>query len=115
MPGAGSAAVSSTSRWRSSARTPSKRRRASATLAVLAIARFEDRTGTRPATLNDLVAAGILTAVPADPYADRPLRYDAIRQLLWSVGADGINSTGPDASASGVQPDDPTWGIVREP
>ena len=72
-------------------------RRLTATMIALRIA--YDRDGKLPVTLNDLVTTGLLDAVPADPFDERPLRYDLQRALLWSIGEneqddDGVASRG---------------------
>lgn len=61
-------------------------RRAAAT--VLALYRFRAAQGRIPPTLDELVAAGLLPAVPVDPFDGQPLRYDPERRILWSISAD---------------------------
>lgn len=61
---------------------------------ALAIRLYQlDHGGARPATLDALVPA-YLPAVPTDAVDGRPLRYDAARAILWSVGDDGKDDGG---------------------
>ncbi|HEV7225801.1 MAG TPA: hypothetical protein VGN42_24055 [Pirellulales bacterium] len=60
-----------------------------ATKAVLAIRLFLIQRGRLPESLDVLVDAGLLSKVPNDPFADRPLRYSRERAVVWSVGQDG--------------------------
>lgn len=68
-------------------------------LTTIALRRARDRDGRLPPTLDALVDAGLLNAVPIDPFSAQPLRYDAGRQLLWSVGPDGTDNQGSMAEA----------------
>jgi hypothetical protein len=66
------------------------RTRTAALLATLAIFRYRADTGHLPGSLNELVSAGCLDAVPMDPFGDGPLVY---RQqggdfVLYSRGLD---------------------------
>jgi len=49
------------------------------------------RSGAYTDSLDALVEEGILPAVPTDPFSGKPLRYDAKRKLIWSVGPDGVD------------------------
>ena len=46
-----------------------------ATLLRAAVRLYQERAGSVPAALEDLVAAKVLPAVPLDPFDDRPFRY----------------------------------------
>jgi hypothetical protein len=61
-----------------------------ATLAILAIKRFELDKGSLPESLDALVAAGYLSSLPMDPWSDKPLVYrkTADDYTLYSVGYD---------------------------
>ncbi len=63
-----------------------------ATLTVLAIRRYEDRTGHLPASLDALIESGLLPALPIDPYGDGALRYDAASRAIWSVHEDDADN-----------------------
>jgi len=67
-----------------------------ATLTVLALRRWRIEKGTYPNSLNDLVAAGYLKRLPADPYSDGALRYAARGNdfNLFSVGANFVDDGG---------------------
>ena len=54
-------------------------------VAVARYRRAHDRAW--PGSLAELVP-DFLPSVPADPYDGKPVRYDAKRHLLWSVGSD---------------------------
>lgn len=54
-------------------------------LTMLALRRFELQHGRLPATLDELVPT-YLAAPPIDPFSDAPLRWDASRKILYSVG-----------------------------
>ncbi len=78
---------------------------------ALALRVFQARTGKRAANLSVLVAAGLLPAVPDDPFASpgTSLRYEPIADgatLLYSVGPDGIDDGGKgiELSEGGVSP-----------
>lgn len=65
-----------------------------ATRTLLAMVVFERVHGSLPNTLNDLVTRGVLSELPRDPYSDRPFRYDRARELIYSVGPNGIDEAG---------------------
>jgi hypothetical protein len=67
-----------------------------ALLAVLAILRYKNDTGRLPESLNTLVDAGYLKAVPNDPYSDGPLIYRLMNDnfKLYSVGEDFTDNGG---------------------
>jgi len=59
-----------------------------ATVAVLAIKRFEKEKGRYPTSLDELVKAGYLKKLPVDPYSDGPFVYKKTDSgfLLYSLG-----------------------------
>jgi hypothetical protein len=57
-----------------------------ATKAVLAVRLYQIQRGRLPDDMHSLVTAGVLAAVPADPFADAPLGYSRERAEIWSVG-----------------------------
>lgn len=71
-----------------------RRTRIEATVASLAIRRFERLHQRLPKTLQELVDAKLLTELPRDPIDDQPLRYDPSRRILWSIGLDGQDDGG---------------------
>lgn len=80
-----------------------RRVRVEATVAMLAIRRFERRHQRLPKSLQELVDAKLLTELPRDPIDDQPLRYDPSRRLLWSIGLDGQDNGGVQHFGSGGQ------------
>ncbi|WP_309399719.1 hypothetical protein [Cerasicoccus maritimus] len=60
---------------------------------MLAIRLYEMEHGALPPTLDALVP-DYIDAVPLDPYDDQPLRYDAKRAIIYSVGEDGVDDGG---------------------
>ncbi len=65
-----------------------------ATRTVLALLIFERQKRRLPAALLDLVEAGILNKVPTDPFSGAPLLYSRPRQIVWSVGENGMDDQG---------------------
>jgi len=65
-----------------------------ATRATLAIRLYERRHAELPSDLQVLVAKGILSSVPTDYFARKPLRYSKDRRLLWSVGPNEMDDGG---------------------
>jgi hypothetical protein len=59
----------------------------------LALRGYHRLHGQYPATLDELVPA-FLEAVPVDRFDGKPLRYDAGRAQVWSVGPDGRDDGG---------------------
>jgi hypothetical protein len=59
-----------------------------ATLAILAVLRWRLEKNQYPATLDELVAAGLLKELPKDPYSDKPLVYKKKDDdfILYSIG-----------------------------
>src|SRR6478752_8042824 len=62
-----------------------------ATAAGLAAERFRRQMGRWPASLEEVVQAGLLRAVPTDPFTDRPLLFKRTADglVIYSVGPDG--------------------------
>jgi hypothetical protein len=85
--------------------------------AALAVQRYRQKHQRWPAALDDVVAAGLLDAVPTDGYDGQPLRYRPTRDgvVVYSVGADGQG----DGAALDRQPIDPDrlefrlWDVER--
>ncbi|HUY87142.1 MAG TPA: hypothetical protein VMV10_00245 [Pirellulales bacterium] len=75
-----------------------------ATKAVLALRLYQIQRGRLPDDLESLVEVGLLAAVPADPFADRPLGYSRERAVVWSVGPDG-------ALEGGEPPSNLVWSV----
>ncbi len=67
-----------------------------ATLAVLALQRYKLRHGDYPDGLEELVKAGLLKAVPIDPFSDKPIAYRSGDEdfLLYSFGYDCVDDDG---------------------
>ncbi|MBN2271475.1 MAG: hypothetical protein JXN61_12725 [Sedimentisphaerales bacterium] len=67
-----------------------------ATLTILAFKRWQAQKGSYPATLNDLVSAGLLQELPSDPYSDKPLVYRLTADgfTLYSLGPDFEDQAG---------------------
>lgn len=65
---------------------------------ALAMRLYEVEKGNSPAALGDLVAAGYLKEVPADPFSDKgePVHYktDPKQPVLYSIGKDGKDDGG---------------------
>jgi hypothetical protein len=74
-----------------------------ATVAIIALQRYEQDKGQYPDSLNDLIAAGYLKELPIDPWSDKPLIYRKTESsfTLYSVGLNlkddgGIPAKSPD-------------------
>lgn len=61
---------------------------------VLALRVFERERDRLPGSLDELVDAKLVSSVPRDWFADRPLGYDLERRIVWSVGSDGEDDSG---------------------
>ena len=86
-----------------------------ATRLLLALEIHRLRHDSLPPTLEALVPA-ILPAVPRDPYDGKPLRYDPVRGVIWSIGEDGVDSGGLEQSDFSVfDADEPTLWLLRPP
>ena len=59
-----------------------------ATIVTLALKRWRLEKNKYPETLSELIAAGFLKALPADPYSDKPLVYKKTDDdfIIYSVG-----------------------------
>jgi hypothetical protein len=68
---------------------------------------FEKLHGAKPKTLDDLLADGILPAMPTDPYSGRDLLYDGNR--IWSVGRNLVDDGGSAARDSSGRSKDLVW------
>jgi hypothetical protein len=67
-----------------------------ATAAGLAAERFRRRTGRWPTSLEELVQAGLLRAVPTDPFTGRPMLFKRTADglVIYAVGPDGQDDGG---------------------
>ena len=67
-----------------------------ATLTILAILQYEKTHGTYPDSLETLVEAGLLEAVPMDPFSDEPLVYQRTEEgfTVYSVGQNFTDNGG---------------------
>lgn len=74
------------------------------TKALLAVQVYRKKNKHLPASLQELVNAGILPCVPYDIGSDNPLKYSRERKLIWSVGYDLKDDRGS-------APDDQVWKI----
>lgn len=83
-----------------------------ATRAVLALLIFERRKGVLPAKLSDLVDEKILKSVPNDPFSGNPIQYSRERQIVWSVGQNGLDDDGQ-SGPSRWAGDDAVWPIPQ--
>jgi len=61
---------------------------------LLALCAYRIQHDCLPKQLEELVSAGLLSEVPLDPFDDESLRYCWRRQIVWSVGRDGIDDGG---------------------
>ncbi len=64
-----------------------------ATQVLLAVRAYTMTTGQYPGSLDDLVPR-YLSEVPQDPFDDKPLRFSAQKKVIYSVGADLVDSGG---------------------
>jgi len=65
-------------------------------MAGLAVERYRLKNKHWPATLGDVVKAGLLKEIPPDPYAGQPLRFAKTPTgvVVYSVGPDKIDNAG---------------------
>lgn len=74
---------------------------------LLTIHAYSRRTGELPEDLEDLVRAGLMTAVPMDPQSlsGETLHYrkDAQSFSLWGNGADGVDDGGMVSDVDGTK------------
>ena len=66
----------------------------SLTRAFVALRILRRETGAYPASLDEVVAKGLLPEMPVDFFDGQPLRYSAEKRLLWSVGEDCADDGG---------------------
>src|SRR5262249_26764708 len=73
-------------------------------IAALAAERYRGAHGDWPASLEALVADGLLKWVPADPYDGAPLRYlrHDDRVVIYSIGMDRQDNGGTFDGKSGI-------------
>lgn len=75
------------------------------TVIMLALRRFELEKGKLPAALDELIPQ-YLASVPKDPFDDAPMRWNATKQITYSVGTNLKDDGGKmDKYASQNQPD----------
>jgi len=76
-----------------------------ATITVMALRRWRSQQAQYPESLNELVAAGHIKAVPDDPYSDGALKYERRGDefVLYSLGEDFDDD-------GGVQTSGDAWG-----
>ena len=80
---------------------------------VIALRRWAlDHGGALPDSLQVLVDAGQLPALPLDAFSGQPLHYSSRRELVWSVGPNARDDDGKrDAGFEGID-DDPSWSVT---
>jgi hypothetical protein len=89
------------------------RRRAerSALALMAAVKLYERRRRVPPESLDELVTEGIVKSVPADPFSGGPMRYSAVRRVVWSTGADGNDDGGMNAAGEAWAGRDRVWAL----
>jgi hypothetical protein len=81
----------------------------SALILALSLQLYFREQGHFPKTLDELVKAGYLKAIPTDPFAKgRPVQYQLALKasdgaILWSVGFDGVDQGGKPAEQDADQ------------
>jgi len=77
-----------------------------ATITVLALRRWRLEKNEYPANLDELVAAGYLKELPADPFSDKPLVYKKTGDdfTLYSVGCNFKDDGGESGKDSKGRP-----------
>jgi hypothetical protein len=80
---------------------------------ALAVERFRLANGKLPENLNELVPQ-FLSAVPADPFDGKPLRYHPLTKgyVVYSVGQDGHDDGGREKAADWNSADETTYDIT---
>ncbi len=78
----------------------------SATQAILALKCYKMKYGQLPKSLTDLVPE-FLSAIPLDDFDGKPLRYSVEKKIVYSVGADLIDSGGQETNSAGKSLDIP--------
>jgi len=71
---------------------------------LIAIKAYKNDTGNYPASLNDLVP-NYLASLPKDPFDGKPLKYSALKKIIYSVGPDGQDSGGSSGDNLREMPD----------
>lgn len=79
-----------------------------ALIAFVAVRHYEVVEGVRPSSLQDLVPR-YLEAVPMDGYDGEPLRYDAAKGWIYSVGKDLVDNGGDAEPGQFQSATDPTF------
>lgn len=90
--------------------------RSRALATVISIRRWAlDHGGALPDSLQRLVDAGLLPALPMDAFSGQPLHYSSRRELMWSVGPNARDDDGKRDAGFEVAADDPSWSIAPGP
>ncbi|MEN9676990.1 MAG: hypothetical protein RIS76_2886, partial [Verrucomicrobiota bacterium] len=83
---------------------------------VIALRRWAvDHGGAFPESLQRLVDAGLLPALPLDAFSGQPLLYAQRRGLVWSVGPNARDDDGKRDAGFEVADDDPSWSVTPGP
>lgn len=61
---------------------------------ALAVSLRRIQLGRWPSSRDEITVPGIMDAIPLDPYDQKPLRYDPVKQVIWSVGKDMVDDGG---------------------
>lgn len=83
------------------------------TRVLLAVRRFQLAAGVLPGSVDDLIP-DYLDAIPRDPFHGEPLLYSREKKIIYSLGADGIDSGGSrkeDPKEAEWDLEEPTLGI----
>jgi hypothetical protein len=86
------------------------------TIVTIALRRYELAHSRTPASLQELVPA-FLAVVPDDPFDNKPLRWDAQKKWLYSVGENGIDDGGKHSAPEKATDLDivmPYWWLAKE-
>lgn len=84
-----------------------ERARHAVVLALFGVRRFVQQEMRLPARLEDLVPK-YLSALPLDPFSGEPVRYNASRGLIYSVGKNLKDEGGKPTGVPMSDPDEPT-------
>src|SRR5947209_2276381 len=88
-------------------------------IAALAAERYRRQADRWPDSLDALVASGSLPAVPADPFADGPLKLKRLPDglVIYSVGPDRTDDGGvidrKDPARKGADPGFQLWDVAK--
>ena len=88
-----------------------QRARHALVLTLFGVRRYALDHGRAPQSLNELVPV-YFTTLPADPYTGEPLRYDAARGLIYSVGMD-LKSEGGSSNDEPLSDDSEPTVMIR--